>query len=375
MKYNYNVMEKNESSTNICSANSSAIRHSFSLRSLLEDRFKLIHPESKNNSKSPKKITFHNNNKSCDNKNNLIDDIKKYCSEKNLKYEIDISEQKKKYGPNKIFENKKEMTKNCFWRKNQIESYSYKPCLQKEKYYINQSSFYKGKFTPNHNLNFTISDYFNEKKNNIEKFLSPKFHSLKERKKNMIKRLLNICNKVKEENINLKKEVNSAIQFEDSLKKKNKNKKEKSFSIEEIKKEFNFDKNSSDSIEQEKILKNNFEKTKICLDLKCQKYLKEIYSQINYEDNRLNKYVNVHQFSINNHINLRQLKKDFKEISFETLKIKKKFKGINAIEPKNETNNWYKMAKNEINKRKQYFRNFNSAFKISNSRYAKNKYI
>ena len=191
----------------------------------------------------------------------------------------------------------------------------------------------------------------------------------------MIKRLLNICNKVKEENINLKKEVNSAIQFEDSLKKKNKNKKEKSFSIEEIKKEFNFDKNSSDSIEQEKILKNNFEKTKICLDLKCQKYLKEIYSQINYEDNRLNKYVNVHQFSINNHINLRQLKKDFKEISFETLKIKKKFKGINAIEPKNESNNWYKMAKNEINKRKQYFRNFNSAFKISNSRYAKNKYI
>ena len=90
MKYNYNVVEKNESSTNICSANSSAIRHSFSLRSLLEDRFKIIHPESKNNSKSPKKITFHNNNKSCDNKNNLIDDIKKYCSEKNLKYEIDI---------------------------------------------------------------------------------------------------------------------------------------------------------------------------------------------------------------------------------------------------------------------------------------------
>ena len=64
-----------------------------------------------------------------------------------------------------------------------------------------------------------------------------------------------------------------------------KKQKGKSISISKIRKELNLDKDISDSIEQDKILKNNFEKTKIYLDKRSQNYLKTIYKQINYEDN------------------------------------------------------------------------------------------
>ena len=55
MKNNFNTMEKNESNINFCAANSTAFRNSISLKALLNDRIKLIHPESKKNIKKKKK--------------------------------------------------------------------------------------------------------------------------------------------------------------------------------------------------------------------------------------------------------------------------------------------------------------------------------
>lgn len=387
MKNNFNTMEKNESSLNICSANSSAFRHSISLKTILNDRYKLIHPQSKKNLKIYKKVKNEKNNETVKSINSyIINDKKKYCPEKNLKYEIEMYDQKKKISPHREYDEIKRFNINFFQRKKQKNSFSYKPCLIKEKFYNIDKSFSKGLFTPKKSANVTISSYQNMKKSD---YTNTSLYSPNEKKKNLIKNISYIYDIAKQENSNFKEEINSVVKYEKSLKNnKKKNKKGKSISISKIRKELNLDKDNSDSIEQDKILKNNFEKTKIYLDKRSQNYLKTIYKQINYEDNKLHKYVNIHHFSINNHINLRKLKQDFKDISNKTIMIKKEFKGINAIEPKDEFENWLKMTKKEISndinseeylntliKKKNIFRNIKSIILNKNDKFRKNKSI
>ena len=387
MKNNFNTMEKNESSLNICSANSSAFRHSISLKTILNDRYKLIHPQSKKNLKIYKEVKNEKNNETVKSINSyIINDKKKYCPEKNLKYEIEMYDQKKKISPHREYDEIKRFNINFFQRKKQKNSFSYKPCLIKEKFYNIDKSFSRGLFTPKKNSNISLSSSYQ----NIKKLEHTNFsiYSPIEKRKKLINNILNIYDRAKKENSNFKEELNSAIKYENSLKKKKKDKKGKSISISKIRKELNLDKDISDSIEQDKILKHNFEKTKIYLDKRSQNYLKTIYKQINYEDNKLHKYVNIHHFSINNHINLRKLKQDFKDISNKTIMIKKEFKGINAIEPKDEFENWLKMTKKEISndinseeylntliKKKNIFRNIKSIILNKNDKFRKNKSI
>ncbi len=387
MKNNFNTMEKNESNINFCAANSTAFRNSISLKALLNDRFKLIHPESKKNIKKKKENNNKKNNKLEKTINNyFIEDKKKYCPDKSLKYEIEMYNQKKKISPHREYDELKKFKTNFFVRKKQKNSFSYKPCLIKEKFYNIDKSFSRGLFTPKKNSNITLSSSYQ----NIKKLEHTNFsmYSPIEKRKKLINNILNIYDRAKKENSNFKEELNSAIKYENSLKKKKKDKKGKSISISKIRKELNLDKDISDSIEQDKILKNNFEKTKIYLDKRSQNYLKTIYKQINYEDNKLHKYVNIHHFSINNHINLRKLREDFKEISNKTIMIKKEFKGINAIEPKDEFESWLKMTKKEISydinseeylnmliKKKNIFRNIKSIILNKSGRVRKNKSI
>ena len=387
MKNNFNTMEKNESNINFCAANSTAFRNSISLKALLNDRFKLIHPESKKNIKKKKENNNEKNNKLEKTINNyFIEDKKKYCPDKSLKYEIEMYNQKKKISPHREYDELKKFKTNFFVRKKQKNSFSYKPCLIKEKFYNIDKSFSRGLFTPKKNSNISLSSSYQ----NIKKLEHTNFsiYSPIEKRKKLINNILNIYDRAKKENSNFKEELNSAIKYENSLKKKKKDKKGKSISISKIRKELNLDKDISDSIEQDKILKNNFEKTKIYLDKRSQNYLKTIYKQINYEDNKLHKYVNIHHFSINNHINLRKLREDFKEISNKTIMIKKEFKGINAIEPKDEFESWLKMTKKEISydinseeylnmliKKKNIFRNIKSIILNKSGRVRKNKSI
>ena len=294
--------------------------------------------------------------------------------------------QKKKISPHREYDELKKFKTNFFVRKKQKNSFSYKPCLIKEKFYNIDKSFSRGLFTPKKNSNISLSSSYQ----NIKKLEHTNFsiYSPIEKRKKLINNILNIYDRAKKENSNFKEELNSAIKYENSLKKKKKDKKGKSISISKIRKELNLDKDISDSIEQDKILKNNFEKTKIYLDKRSQNYLKTIYKQINYEDNKLHKYVNIHHFSINNHINLRKLREDFKEISNKTIMIKKEFKGINAIEPKDEFESWLKMTKKEISydinseeylnmliKKKNIFRNIKSIILNKSGRVRKNKSI
>ena len=383
MKSNFNTMEKSESSINICNANSSGFRNSISLKTLLNNRYKLIHPKSKQKIKKEEENNNENNNKSVKSINtHFIEDKKKYCPEKNLKYEIEMYDQKKKISPHREYDELMKFKTNFFMRKKQKDSFSYKPCLKKEKFYNIEKSLSKGLFTPKKKTNITTSSYQNSKYTNFT------LYSPIEKRKNLIKNILNIYDIAKKENSNFKEEINSVIKYENSLKKKKKNKKGKSISISKIRKELNLDKDISDSIEQNKILKKNYEKTKIYLDKRSQNHLKTIYKQINYEDNKLHKYVNIHHFSINNHINLRKLRQGFKEISNKTIMIKKGFKGINAIEPIDELENWIKMTKkeipNDINseeylnmliKKKNIFRNIKSVILNKNGRFRKNKSI
>ena len=78
-------------------------------------------------------------------------------------------------------------------------------------------------------------------------------------------------------------------------------------------------------------MKRNYDKVKVCLDYKCKKYLRNVYNQINYEDNKLNKCTNISHFSIRNHYILKQLKKEFSLVSKETIQLKKSIKEFKRL--------------------------------------------
>ena len=71
---------------------------------------------------------------------------------------------KKKISPHREYDEIKRFNINFFQRKKQKNSFSYKPCLIKEKFYNIDKSFSKGLFTPKKSANVTISSYQNMKK-------------------------------------------------------------------------------------------------------------------------------------------------------------------------------------------------------------------
>ncbi len=333
LENNFNLMERNESPLKLNCLNLSGIKNSFSLKSILNSKIK-----KKNNSNSSRETklnaSFTKNTKKKEKPKSLIKLMKKYCPVKNLEYEIEKIEQKKKYAPNKIYEEKIKPSLDLFYREKKENLY--KSCLKKKKY-DSKSLVCKGKFRE--------STLF-ERKINLKK-KNKSVCQLKNRN-SILKKINYILNDAKEEKENLDKDIFNAYQYEKDLKKKKKKHQNKSFSLTKIIKEFNFNDCDSDSIDQEKILKKNYDKVKVCLDYKCKKYLRSIYNQINYEDNKLNKCTNISHFSIRNHYIIKQLKKDFSLVSKETIQLKKKYKGIYAVEPENENDFWNRFAKNCI---------------------------
>lgn len=268
-------------------------------------------------------------------------DFKRYFPEKFLKYEINLYDQSKKYAPNKCFETGRIYPRYKFLRKKPKNPNEYTPSLNNSK-----SQLYNPKFIVYCKNKFCSSKSFEISPNNIKRCQSARnIHHKKHNSEEMIKQVGEIVEEVVEKNDDVKKEIHLENEYHKLFYPKTTRKVKNKINIEQIKKELQLGKDENDQIEQEKILLKNYNKVKICLDERCKSLLRQIYNQINYEDSQLNKQHFTKNFSIENYKNFMGLKKSFKEVSKQTLRLKKELKGKFAIIPPDDAESWNKMIK------------------------------
>ena len=314
--------------------------------------------------------TGTNTHTSKDNKNddeikfkklNPLIDLKAFHPQKYLKYELQLNEQKKKYAPNKFYEEPIEISKSSFLRDKFKKGSSFIPCLKiakgqifstkklvycKHKYTTSRSKStresFEGSFFQNkRNDNYNIANSKNSRPQSTKHF------RLFSQSNSQMIQIANLIEEVKEKNSDMIQDIHAERIYNKRfiLEKKTK---PKSIDIKELRSQLNLPDTSNEHIDQREILQNNYEKVKICLDDKSREYLRNIYKQINYEDQRLNRVCDIKNFSIINHHNLSKIKNQCIAVSKETVKLKKTIKGVYSILPLDESKSWNKMSKSMI---------------------------
>lgn len=286
-------------------------------------------------------------------------DLKAFHPHKYLKYEIQLHEQKKKYAPNRFFEEPIEISKSSFIREKYKNGNQFTPCLKIAKGQIFSTKklvYCKHKFTTSRSKSsresFEGSFSRFENKNNITNIKhsrpqTTRHLSLYSKNNSQMIKMSNLIDEVKEKNSDIIHDIYAERIYNKRFIPAKKIK-PKSIDIKEIRNKLNLPDVSDDHIDQREILQNNYEKVKICLDEKSREYLRNIYKQINYEDEQLNRVCDIKDFYITNHQNLSKIKKQCVDVSKETVKIKKTIKGVYSILPLDESNSWNKMAKSMI---------------------------
>lgn len=257
-----------------------------------------------------------------------------------LEKQLILYEQSKKYAPNKSFEPVIHVPMVKFIRQHVASKTKYNPCLiySKSNLLSKRVVVCKNQFTSK------TPHIATRNKNALSHSMGSL--SLKQLSPSQIDKLAEITNQAEEQLDEFKKDIirNETVKTF----KTNKISQSKSqVNINKIRQEFNFSKDQSCHINQNKIITNNYNKVKLCLDKKGKFFLREVLNQMQYEDNKLNKSKLI-DFSID-HINLKnKLKKEFALVRNETLKMKKELKGEISIEKPNEVNRIKKLIKGMI---------------------------
>ena len=194
MKNNYALLNAgDESSLFYSSENISGVQKTKKLSTLLKDNFRKFRRNNsailKSNYKTDEKKKTQPTKLYSIKHNSLLNDLKKITPQINLKYKIELYEQKGRYSlvkKDEIIDEAKYSGKN-FLKQNYKDSYCYKTCLDqrgKKKFYIsNQKSICYGKFRPlssklrnnsaylfEENISFNINKY-TDKNNNFSKII------------------------------------------------------------------------------------------------------------------------------------------------------------------------------------------------------------
>ena len=194
MKNNYALLNAgDESSLFYSSENISGVQKTKKLSTLLKDNFRKFRRNNsailKSNYKTDEKKKTQPTKLYSIKHNSLLNDLKKITPQINLKYKIELYEQKGRYSlvkKDEIIDEAKYSGKN-FLKQNYKDSYCYKTCLDqrgKKKFYIsNQKSICYGKFRPlssklrnnstylfEENISLNINKY-TDKNNNFSKII------------------------------------------------------------------------------------------------------------------------------------------------------------------------------------------------------------
>ena len=194
MKNNYALLNAgDESSLFYSSENISGVQKTKKLSTLLKDNFRKFRRNNsailKSNYKTDEKKKTQPTKLYSIKHNSLLNDLKKITPQINLKYKIELYEQKGRYSlvkKDEIIDEAKYSGKN-FLKQNYKDSYCYKTCLDqrgKKKFYIsNQKSICYGKFRPlssklrnnsaylfEENISCNINKY-TDKNNNFSKII------------------------------------------------------------------------------------------------------------------------------------------------------------------------------------------------------------
>ena len=194
MKNNYALLNAgDESSLFYSSENISGLQKTKKLSTLLKDNFRKFRRNNsailKSNYKTDEKKKTQPTKLYSIKHNSLLNDLKKITPQINLKYKIELYEQKGRYSlvkKDEIIDEAKYSGKN-FLKQNYKDSYCYKTCLDqrgKKKFYIsNQKSICYGKFRPlssklrnnstylfEENISLNINKY-TDKNNNFSKII------------------------------------------------------------------------------------------------------------------------------------------------------------------------------------------------------------
>ena len=194
MKNNYALLNAgDESSLFYSSENISGVQKTKKLSTLLKDNFRKFRKNNsailKSNYKTDEKKKTQPTKLYSIKHNSLLNDLKKITPQINLKYKIELYEQKGRYSlvkKDEIIDEAKYSGKN-FLKQNYKDSYCYKTCLDqrgKKKFYIsNQKSICYGKFRPlssklrnnstylfEENISLNINKY-TDKNNNFSKII------------------------------------------------------------------------------------------------------------------------------------------------------------------------------------------------------------
>lgn len=277
------------------------------------------------------------------NQNLLLDRrdlLKKFFPKEHLKYEIKLYEQSRKITPNQKYDVTRNLGGNFFLRqsynKNERKNSEHSLETPREALLF-EKTYWKNKFR-GHFEEFSLL-----KKSNSTMYITKTpqkrlFHD-------KIEKLSSIAKEAEMQSSLIKFDIqsNTTTRERRSAKKATS---QTTFNLNKVIEDLNLDKDRSDEVNQEKILNKNFNKAKKILDYRCKGYLKQIYNQMSYEDKRLNKEKDIKCFSIDYYKVLSKLKRGFREIAGETIKLKKELKGIKAIEPENPQKKMAKMIKN-----------------------------
>ena len=366
----------------------------------------------------------------------VLNEIKKITPKINLDYQIELYEQKSRYSlvkKDEVIDEKKFSGKN-FLKKNYKDSYSYKTCLDlrgKKKYYIlKNKSICHGKFrslsgkTKNNsailfdkNISININKYTDNTNNifeirnkfknslrpksstknstfmtNVSRQFSAKIINSKTKNnkndkiyqqfKKKFSRLKSEVDKVFDKAANISMELNRDIYGSKNYDKLNKleeeskkSKKNKSFHLNSYNKKKSKDSNKDDLykyLDIEKNVENKIIKSYKYFDKTGKNILKQAMEQDKQQQNFLNKNENSKNIILNSRFFIKKLQNELGVLGANILATKKKYKGQNAIEPKNEMEFLHKLIKentlNNLNDEQYYegIKRRNAADSLSN---------
>ena len=321
--------------------------------------------------------------------------INKYFKKKEkldkLKGEMLLMDQRKKYHINKTYEKPRVFNKGHFLRKEDDSSYKPRYKYNKDnlfylKTYHSPHLSTENNFIPTHsrvcsaylstntgsNTRISLSYKSNRNRNNKvnghsalstsgSKYSSGKYclsetYSKSRKKKNRDNMILKI-RKVQLDTYKKSKRIESGIErdkneYEDSKKIKKPIKIKYNFDLNKIKEEFHLgnkrtSKNEKDNlyIDETQLLFSNAEKVSKNLDHKSRIILSQLVTEMIHEQKRLNN--NFDQGSIyDRQLTKIKQKKEFKQVSVQTMALKKLLNENKTIEPKNEKEKIYNIMKN-----------------------------
>ena len=332
---------------------------------------------------------FTTNSKYDSNKNSFLLDLKKISPMRSLKYQLELYEQKQRYGCHKneklLYTPYKKSV--SFLKDDYKKPYDYKPSLQKNYISLKKQSC-KGKFSSNYKNNNknkyilipsnifkknnktsktsssrpkscikTSSNFISQKTNSSRVYSSSRLYSQpntehtkiykninKEIKKKINKAILEVNNA----SIELKQEIYFVKKYDETSKlrinspKKCLKKSKSCININEIKKEFKLNE------KKRACIKRTMENRYKYLDKYSKKVLRDSINKIKIERRILGKDLKGKYDDFNEKQALQKLQDGFKEIGKNILNIKKKYKGDSAIIPKNEVEFIHRLIKENM---------------------------